>query len=156
MGKRDRACPERSRRVSRTPKACPADRTRPRYHLQQQRAAYQRCCTSARPHCGRAAGLQQAMADDSRQCTGNRTMSEKRVYLFHEGNAEMRDLLGGKGANLAEMTNIGLPVPPGFTITTHVCGEYYANGGRLPKDLMEGVREAVGTVEGDLGKKFGD
>ncbi|MCH7945680.1 MAG: hypothetical protein IIC73_06665, partial [Armatimonadetes bacterium] len=53
-------------------------------------------------------------------------MSEKRVYLFREGNAQMRDLLGGKGANLAEMSNIGLPVPPGFTITTEACNQYFA------------------------------
>ncbi|OPZ88001.1 MAG: Pyruvate, phosphate dikinase [bacterium ADurb.Bin429] len=58
-------------------------------------------------------------------------MAEKRVYLFAEGQKEWRDLLGGKGANLAEMTNIGLPVPPGFTITTEVCKEYYALGRSL-------------------------
>ena len=56
----------------------------------------------------------------------------KRVYLFEEGNAKMRDLLGGKGANLAEMTNIGLPVPPGFTITTETCNDYYRDGKKLP------------------------
>jgi pyruvate,orthophosphate dikinase len=83
-------------------------------------------------------------------------MSEKRVYLFRDGNATMRDLLGGKGANLAEMTNIGLPVPPGFTITTQVCNEYYANGGNLPAGLMDDVRAALADVERDQGKKFGD
>ncbi|HXH62379.1 MAG TPA: pyruvate, phosphate dikinase [Fimbriimonadaceae bacterium] len=83
-------------------------------------------------------------------------MSEKRVYLFREGNAKMRDLLGGKGANLAEMTNIGLPVPPGFTITTQVCNEYYANGANLPAGLMNDVHKALGDVEKALGKKFGD
>jgi pyruvate,orthophosphate dikinase len=83
-------------------------------------------------------------------------MSEKRVYLFREGNAKMRDLLGGKGANLAEMTNIGLPVPPGFTITTAVCNEYYANGGNLPEGLMKDVLGALADVEGALGKRFGD
>ena len=83
-------------------------------------------------------------------------MSEKRVYLFRDGNAKMRDLLGGKGANLAEMTNIGLPVPPGFTITTKVCTEYYADGGNLPTGLMDDVRKALADVEGALGKTFGD
>jgi len=80
----------------------------------------------------------------------------KRVWLFHEGNAKMRDLLGGKGANLAEMTNIGLPVPPGFTITTEVCTEYYANQKQLPDGLMDEVRAALKTVEDALGRKFGD
>jgi pyruvate, orthophosphate dikinase len=80
----------------------------------------------------------------------------KRVYLFSEGDASMRDLLGGKGANLAEMSNIGLPVPPGFTITTDVCGEYYREGGRMPAPLMDEVRSAVAAIERDLGKKFGD
>jgi pyruvate,orthophosphate dikinase len=83
-------------------------------------------------------------------------MSNKRVYLFREGNATMRDLLGGKGANLAEMTNIGLPVPPGFTITTEVCNAYYAEGRKLPAGLMDAVREAIADMEKDLGKKFGD
>ena len=55
-------------------------------------------------------------------------MTKKSIYLFEEGNAELKDLLGGKGANLAEMTNIGLPVPPGFTITTQVCKDYYSEG----------------------------
>jgi len=67
-------------------------------------------------------------------------MSEKRVYLFSEGDASMRDLLGGKGANLSEMSNIGLPVPPGFTITTAQCMEYYANGRTLPAELMAPCR----------------
>ncbi|HRJ26590.1 MAG TPA: pyruvate, phosphate dikinase [Fimbriimonadaceae bacterium] len=83
-------------------------------------------------------------------------MSTQRVYLFHEGNATMRDLLGGKGANLAEMSNIGLPVPPGFTVTTDVCREYYAQGGKLPAALMDEVRKAMAHLEADLGKKFGD
>lgn len=83
-------------------------------------------------------------------------MSQKRVYLFRDGNATMRDLLGGKGANLAEMTNVGLPVPPGFTITTDTCRDYYSNGRQLPADLMSQVREALADVEKDLGKKFGD
>lgn len=82
-------------------------------------------------------------------------MSTQRVYLFREGNATMRDLLGGKGANLCEMTNIGLPVPPGFTITTAVCNEYYANGRQLPAGLMDDVRAAVSDVEKQQGRTFG-
>lgn len=83
-------------------------------------------------------------------------MTSKRVYLFNEGSASMRDTLGGKGANLAEMTIIGLPVPPGFTITTDVCREYYAEGGRIPLGLEKDVRAAVASIEADLSKKFGD
>lgn len=82
-------------------------------------------------------------------------MSDKRVYLFREGNQSMRDLLGGKGANLAEMTNIGLPVPPGFTITTEVCGEYYANGRQLPAALKGELESAVWDVESQMGRTFG-
>jgi len=81
--------------------------------------------------------------------------STKRVYLFREGNASMRDLLGGKGANLAEMTNIGLPVPPGFTITTETCNEYLKLG-KLPDGLWEEVMAALADVEKDMGKKLGD
>ena len=80
---------------------------------------------------------------------------KKRVYLFREGNATMKDLLGGKGANLAEMTNIGLPVPPGFTITTEVCNEY-TKLGDLPDGLWEDVIAALKDVEKDMGKKLGD
>ena len=83
-------------------------------------------------------------------------MSDKRVYLFREGSANMRDLLGGKGANLCEMTNLNLPVPPGFTITTQVCRDYYAEGGRLPAGLMDEVHKAMNDIENDLNKKFGD
>lgn len=82
-------------------------------------------------------------------------MSTKRVYLFSEGNATMRDLLGGKGANLAEMTNIGLPVPPGLTVTTEVCTEYYREGKKLPATLMEDVKVAVAEVEKITGLGFG-
>jgi pyruvate,orthophosphate dikinase len=78
------------------------------------------------------------------------------VWLFREGKKELRDLLGGKGANLAEMTNIGLPVPPGFTVTTEVCTEYYANGKQIPPGLMDDVKAAVADVEKQIGKKFGD
>lgn len=80
---------------------------------------------------------------------------KKRVYLFREGNATMRDLLGGKGANLAEMTNIGLPVPPGFTITTEACNEY-TELGKLPDGLWEEVLAALADIEKDMGKKLGD
>lgn len=79
----------------------------------------------------------------------------KHVYLFEEGDKSMRDLLGGKGANLAEMTNIGLPVPPGFTITTDTCNAYYAAGKVLPASLMEEVRTAVKAVEAKMGRSFG-
>src|ERR1043166_2674104 len=79
----------------------------------------------------------------------------KRVYLFKEGDKSMRDLLGGKGANLAEMTNIGLPVPPGFTITTATCNEYYAAGKRLPEGLMEDVHTAIAVVEKQMDRQFG-
>ena len=84
------------------------------------------------------------------------TMSNKRVYLFREGDKSMRDLMGGKGANLAEMTNIGLPVPPGFTVTTEVCTEYYDNNRQLPAGLMDEAKTALADVEKALGKKFGD
>ncbi|BAE84869.1 pyruvate, phosphate dikinase [Desulfitobacterium hafniense] len=83
-------------------------------------------------------------------------MSKKFVYLFREGQASMRDLLGGKGANLAEMTNIGLPVPPGFTITTEACNDYYALGRNLPEGLWEQIGPALGDIEKATGKKFGD
>jgi len=79
----------------------------------------------------------------------------KGVYLFREGNAQMRDLLGGKGANLAEMTNIGLPVPPGFTITTEVCNAYLREG-RLPEGIWEQVLAAMAEVEREMGRRFGD
>jgi len=80
----------------------------------------------------------------------------KRVWLFEEGNATMRDELGGKGANLAEMSNTGLPVPPGFTITTDACNEYNRGGGQLPARLMDEVKTALAAVEQKTGKKLGD
>src|SRR3954462_2205533 len=84
----------------------------------------------------------------------------KRVYFFGngkaEGGAEMKDLLGGKGANLADMTKVPLPVPPGFTITTETCGEYNDAGQKLPRGLMEEVRANVAKIEKATGKKFGD
>ena len=83
-------------------------------------------------------------------------MGKKYVYLFSEGNAQMRDILGGKGANLAEMTNIGLPVPRGFTVSTEVCTRYYDEGGRIPDDVLDEIYEYVGKLETAAGKKFGD
>ncbi len=83
-------------------------------------------------------------------------MSKKYVYLFTEGNAKMRELLGGKGANLAEMTNIGLPVPQGFTITTEACTQYYEDGCRINDDIMAQIMEYIGKMEEIAGKKFGD
>ncbi|HHW91972.1 MAG TPA: pyruvate, phosphate dikinase [Firmicutes bacterium] len=81
---------------------------------------------------------------------------KKRVYLFEEGSAEQRQLLGGKGANLAEMTRIGLPVPPGITITTETCLAYYKAGKKLPPGLDEEIRDGIKILEEKLGKKFGD
>ncbi len=83
-------------------------------------------------------------------------MAEKRVWLFREGNADMRNLLGGKGANLAEMTNLGLPVPPGLTITTETCMDYINHGNKMPEGLMDEVKRALKDVEEQAGKKFGD
>ena len=83
-------------------------------------------------------------------------MTQKRVWLFREGNADMRNLLGGKGANLAEMTNLGLPVPPGLTITTETCMDYINNGNKMPEGLMDEVKRALNDVESQTGKKFGD
>jgi len=83
-------------------------------------------------------------------------MSKKYVYYFNEGSAEMRDLLGGKGANLAEMTRIGLPVPPGFIITTETCNEYIANGKEYPDGMMDQVMENLHALEKETGKKLGD
>ena len=81
---------------------------------------------------------------------------KKWVYLFNEGNADMRNLLGGKGANLAEMTNIGLPVPQGFTITTEACTQYYEDGRTINDEIMGQVMEYVAKMEEYNGKKFGD
>ena len=83
-------------------------------------------------------------------------MSKKYVYLFTEGNADMRELLGGKGANLAEMTNIGLPVPQGFTITTEACTQYYEDGRQINDDIQAQINEYIGKMEEITGKKFGD
>ncbi len=87
-------------------------------------------------------------------------MSDKRVFFFgaghSEGNAGMRNLLGGKGAGLSEMTNLGIPVPAGFTITTDVCTEYYKNNKQLPPGLWEEVEANLPKVEQVMGAKFGD
>ena len=83
-------------------------------------------------------------------------MSKKYVYLFTEGNANMRELLGGKGANLAEMTNLGLPVPQGFTISTEACTRYYEDGKQIAPEIMEQINEALVKMEEICGKKFGD
>lgn len=83
-------------------------------------------------------------------------MANKWVYLFTEGNANMRELLGGKGANLAEMTNIGLPVPQGFTITTEACTQYYEDGRKINAEIQEQINEYIVKMEEITGKKFGD
>ncbi|MGO5551221.1 pyruvate, phosphate dikinase [Lachnospiraceae bacterium LCP19S3_B12] len=83
-------------------------------------------------------------------------MANKWVYLFTEGNASMRELLGGKGANLAEMTNLGLPVPQGFTITTEACTQYYEDGRMINDEIMGQIMEYIGKMEEITGKKFGD
>ena len=83
-------------------------------------------------------------------------MSKKYCYLFSEGNANMREILGGKGANLAEMTNIGLPVPQGFTISTEACTQYYEDGRQINAEIMSEIMEYITKMEGVTGKKFGD
>ena len=83
-------------------------------------------------------------------------MSHKYVYLFTEGNGGMRELLGGKGANLAEMTNIGLPVPQGFTISTEACTKYYEDGCQINDDIKAEIMSYVDKLEEITGKKFGD
>ncbi|MDU7505788.1 MAG: PEP/pyruvate-binding domain-containing protein, partial [Clostridia bacterium] len=83
-------------------------------------------------------------------------MSKKYVYLFKEGSKDMRALLGGKGANLAEMTRIGLPVPQGMTITTEACNDFFNQGNQLPEGLLDEVWKNLKTVEDQTGKLFGD
>ncbi|MBQ3063173.1 MAG: hypothetical protein IJC99_00005, partial [Clostridia bacterium] len=82
-------------------------------------------------------------------------MAKKYCYLFTEGNAGMRELLGGKGANLAEMTNIGLPVPQGFTITTEACTQYYEDGRQINDAIQAEINEYIAKMEEITGKKFG-
>src|SRR6476469_5151913 len=84
------------------------------------------------------------------------TATHKWVYLFHDGSATQRDLLGGKGAGLAEMTNAGLPVPPGFTITTEACRAFYANGSKCPDGMWDQAMAALRIVETETGKRLGD
>ena len=83
-------------------------------------------------------------------------MAKKFVYLFTEGNGKMRELLGGKGANLAEMTNLGLPVPQGFTITTEACTQYYEDGKKINDEIQAQIMEYIEKMEKITGKKFGD
>src|SRR5215212_1271673 len=91
---------------------------------------------------------------------GGKAKSGKRVYFFGKGKAEggieLKELLGGKGANLADMSTMGLPVPPGFTITTETCADYYRNGQKLPRGLMEEVKKNLAKTEKATGKKFGN
>src|SRR5215467_289587 len=89
-------------------------------------------------------------------------MAKKQKYIYSfgggkaDGHGKMKDLLGGKGAGLAEMSSSGVPVPPGFTITTDMCRYYYANGKKLPKDFEAHMKEAMTKLEKTAGKKFGD
>ena len=83
-------------------------------------------------------------------------MYKRQVYMFTEGNATMRNLLGGKGANLAEMTSLGLPVPQGFTITTEACTQYYEDGKKINDEIMGQIMDAIVKMEEVTGKKFGD
>ena len=83
-------------------------------------------------------------------------MIRKYVYLFSEGNATMRNLLGGKGANLAEMTNLGLPVPQGFIVTTEACTKYYEDGRKISQEIIEQIDQKMVELEKINGKKFGD
>ena len=80
----------------------------------------------------------------------------KYVYLFNEGKADMRNLLGGKGENLAEMTNLGLPVPQGFTVTTEACTRYYDDGRKIADEIQKEIEENLVKLEAKTGKKFGD
>ncbi|MBR6958031.1 MAG: pyruvate, phosphate dikinase, partial [Erysipelotrichaceae bacterium] len=83
-------------------------------------------------------------------------MSHKYVYMFEEGNGNMRELLGGKGANLAEMTNLGMPVPYGFTITTEACNRYYEDNEKIADEIVEEILQYLDKLEAKSGKKLGD
>ena len=83
-------------------------------------------------------------------------MTKKYVYSFHEGNAGMRSLLGGKGANLAEMVKIGLPVPMGFTVTTEACLNYYDEDEKISEDMLSQIFQALDNLEREMGKKLGN
>src|SRR5436309_15771752 len=97
-----------------------------------------------------------SMTTDAQSTAAGQTDKMKWVYPFEEGSATMRSLLGGKGAGCAEMTRAGLPVPPGFTITTEACNTYYELGETFPSGLDRQVEEALRHVEEQTGKKFGD
>jgi pyruvate,orthophosphate dikinase len=96
------------------------------------------------------------MATAAPEKTASTTGTTKWVWLFRDGNASMRDTLGGKGAGLAEMTNAGMPVPPGFTITTDACNEYYRNNRQFPQGMWDQALQALADIEKATGKKFGD
>jgi pyruvate, orthophosphate dikinase len=96
------------------------------------------------------------VADTLTQDWKKQLTNQKAVYLFQDGNATMRDILGGKGANLAEMTRLGFPVPPGFTVTTEVCNVYLNGGNKFPAGLVDDLRAAMADVEKKMGKGFGD
>ena len=83
-------------------------------------------------------------------------MSHKYVYKFSEGNKDMRELLGGKGANLAEMTKAGMPVPQGFTVSTEACTQYYADGRKINEEIQKEIFANLADLEELVGKKFGD
>ena len=123
--------------------------SRYRSHLRFRHA---RNCSQ--PPLGEASPLVQTISDMAK--TKQRNNQAKWVYLFTEGSREMRDLLGGKGAVVAEMTRAGMPVPPGFTITTETCRQYYADGKKFPESLWEQVVAALKDVEKQTGKGFGD
>ena len=93
-------------------------------------------------------GREEAMATKVHEST-------KLVYRFDEGDASMSSLLGGKGSNLCEMVRLGLPIPPGFVISTETCREYFSLGHKLPKGLSEGIRENIRLLEDSMGRKFG-
>ena len=115
--------------------------------------------TGARTHAG-GSRTRKKISKKKTRSGAKRATPGKMVYYFGrtrtEGGATMKDLLGGKGANLADMTSIGLPVPPGMTITTETCGKYSDAGGRMPKGLMNEVAKNMGVLERELKKKFGD
>src|SRR4051812_14420079 len=104
--------------------------------------------------------MSQVLTKKSPSAPAKAGSATKMIYYFGktktEGRGDQKPLLGGKGANLADMTSIGLPVPPGFTITTEVCDLYYKHGKKLHPGLMDEVRRNVATLEAELGKKFGD
>src|SRR5947209_13516811 len=95
------------------------------------------------------------MAQTLSEHKGSTATDSKWVYLFDEGDASMRDLLGGKGAGVAEMTRAGLPVPPGFTITTEACNAYLAGGQQFPEGLWDQAKEALKSIESKTGRQFG-